>query len=111
MDKPQKKANPNPHNNNNAWVPVEPPPQVEPLTPEWACLKFLSDWTAEDIALAIKKDFEIDLAPFWTYVENIVIKEVLNWFRTYRPDLHGILATERGIEWLKKNIRKIATQM
>jgi hypothetical protein len=36
-----------------------------------------------------------------------VINEVLNWFKTYRPDLHKVLATEDGIQWLRMNIRKL----
>lgn len=112
MSKPQKKENPNPNPaNNTSWIPVETPTQVQPLTPEWMALQFLSDWTAQDIELAIKKNLEIDLGPFWSYVEGIVIKEVLNWFSIHRPDLHKVLATERGIEWLKANIRKMTTQI
>lgn len=112
MDRQQpKKANPNPNPANSAsWVPVEQQPQVQPLTPEWAALKFLEDWTAEDIELAIKSNFEINLAPFWTYVENIVIQEVLKWFSIHRPDLHKTLATARGVAWLRANIRKMMTQ-
>lgn len=112
MSKPNshKKENPNPPSN-SVWIPVDAPPEVKPLTPEWAALQFLSDWTPEDIELAIKKNFEIDLGPFWTYVEGIVIKEVLNWFKTYRPDIHKVLATEEGIQWLKMNIRKMMTQI
>lgn len=110
MDRQQnRKANPNPPSS-NAWVPVETPPQVEPLTPEWAALKFLEDWTPQDIELAIKKNVELNLAPFWSYVENIVIKEILNWLRVHRPDLHNVLASERGIKWLKMNLRRITTQ-
>jgi hypothetical protein len=107
----KEKANPNLNSNSSKWVPVEAPPQIKPLTPEWAALKFLEDWTPNDIELAIKKNFEIDLGPFWSYVESIVIKEVLNWFKTYRPDLHKVLATEDGIRWLKMNIRKMTTQI
>jgi len=107
----KEKANPNLNSNSSKWVPVEAPPQVKPMTPEWAALKFLEDWTPSDIELAVKKNVEINLGPFWTYVENIVIQEVLNWFKTHRPDLHEVLATKEGMQWLKTNIRKMTTRI
>lgn len=110
MNKPNNKEKAN-QNSNSKWIPVEIAPEIKPLTPEWAALKFLEDWTPSDIELAIKKNFEINLGPFWSYVENIVIREVLNWFKTYRPDIHKVLATEEGIQWLKRNIRNLTTQI
>jgi hypothetical protein len=109
VSKPSSKAKLN--SNSSRWVPVEAPSQIKPLTPEWAALAFLKGWTPSDIELAIKKNVEINLGPFWSYVENMVINEVLNWFKTYRPDLHKVLATESGIQWLKMNIRKMTTQI
>jgi hypothetical protein len=101
----REKANPN--QPNSGWVLVETPPQVKPLTPEWAALKFLQDWTPSDIELAIKKNVEIDLSPFWAYVESLVIQNLLEWFKLHRPDLHAALATEDGVKWLKRNLAKM----
>jgi hypothetical protein len=102
MSKPNSKPN-----SSNRWIPVEAPPQVKPLTPEWMLYQFLVNWTPQDLEIAIRKNVEINLGPFWGYVENMVINEVLNWFKTYRPDLHKVLATEDGIQWLRMNIRKL----
>jgi hypothetical protein len=102
MSKPNSKPN-----SSNKWIPVEAPPQIKPLTPEWMLYQFLSGWTPQDLQIAIRKNVEINLEPFWGYVENMVINEVLNWFKTYRPDLHKVLAMEDGIQWLRMNIRKM----
>jgi len=111
VNKSNSKAKAN-QNSNSKWVPIEVAPEVKPLTTfEWAALKFLEPWTPSDIELAIQKNFEVDLKPFWSLVEDIVVKEVLNWFKTYRPDLHKVLATERGVRWLKANIRRMASQI
>jgi hypothetical protein len=88
------------------WVAVSPP-KVEPLTPEWAALKFLEPWTADDLRLAIEKDVRVDLAPFWPFVEDTVVQYLVGWFKTYRPDLASVLETEEGRAWLKRNLRTL----
>jgi hypothetical protein len=103
----KEKANPNLNSNSSKWIPVEAPPQIKPLTPEWAALKFLEDWTPNDIELAIKKNFEIDLGPFWSYVEDMVVEKILEWFKTFRSDLYMVLASNQGRLWLRQNIRRI----
>ena len=88
------------------WVVIKPS-DVKPLTPEWFALKFLTDWTADDIRLAIKKNIVIDMTPFWGYVEDLIVNNILEWFKKYRPDLYDALNTEEGVGWLRMNIRRM----
>jgi hypothetical protein len=103
LSKQEKRQNPA-----SKWVPVDAP-QVKPLTAEWAALKFLEDWTPRDIELAIRKNVKVNLSPFWPIIEDMVVKAVLGWFRTHRPDLYSVLATEDGVRWLKMNISMLRT--
>lgn len=38
-----------------------------------------------------------------------MVNKILEWFRTYRPDLYAVLNTPEGLEWLKRNIKTILT--
>jgi len=88
------------------WVAVSQP-RVEPLTLEWAALKFLEPWTADDLRLAVEKDVRVDLAPFWPFLEDAVVQHLVGWFKAYRPDLASVLETEEGRAWLKRNLRNL----
>jgi hypothetical protein len=88
----------------NNWVPVTQP---EPFSIEWVALNFLKAWTPEDIKIAIKKHVEIELGPFIGLVEEKVMGEVMDFMARYRPDLHEVLNTDEGREWLRWNIRRI----
>ena len=102
-------------NRNRAqWVPVPTPvnqkPEVKPFSAEWTALKFLDAWDASTLEKVIERDERIPLSSFVVLVEDTIIKHLLDWFACYRPDLHEVLATERGIEWLKRNLRTIQKQ-
>ena len=94
----------------NEYVVVAPPP-VAAYSAEWAALSFLKRWTPEDIQIAIRKDIEVDLSSFMgKFMKDMVCKivdEVLNWFKVYRPDLYGALATKEGILWIEANVRRM----
>ena len=81
--------------------------ELEPFSPQWFLFKFLEEWTPEDLEKAIKKDVKVDLSFLGDYIIDAVVNEVLKWFREYRPDLHKVLATDEGIAWLKRNIKRI----
>jgi len=104
MSKPNSKPN-----SSNRWIPVEAPPQVKPLTPEWAAKNFFEDWTAEDLRLAIKKDVDIDLSLFLDYVANEVGEALQKWFteKLGRPDLGEVFKTEEARRWVMRKIRMI----
>jgi len=91
------------------WVAVDKGEneEVKPFSPQWLALQFLVDWTPEDIEMAIDRDVEINLRPFISVVENIVIQEILKWFKDKRPDIYEVLSTNKGTNWLRKNICKI----
>jgi hypothetical protein len=101
----KEKANPN----TNKWIPVEVPPQIKPLTPEWAAKNFFADWTAEDLRLAIKKDVDIDLTLFLDYVANEVGEALQKWFteKLGRPDLGEVFKSEEARKWVMRKIRTI----
>ena len=81
--------------------------EPEPYTPQWFLFNFLKAWTPEDLKAAIEKNVQVDLSVFGDYVVDMVVREVLNWFKQYRPDLYQVLSTDEGIAWLKKNITRI----
>jgi len=96
------------------WVPVEDTlersrraSELEPFSPQWFLFKFLEHWTPEDLEVAIKKDVQVDLSFLGDYIIDAVVNEVLKWFKEYRPDLHKVLATDEGVSWLKRNIKRI----
>jgi len=92
----------------SGWVPVGP---VEPAAPalstEWMAQRFFSDWTADELLLAIRKDIDIDLAPFADYIADRMGEALRSWFSSDlgRPDLGAVFATEEGKAWLKKKIQ------
>jgi hypothetical protein len=59
------------------------------------------------MVLAIRKRVEVDLGPFIGMVEEKVVQEVLDFFARHRPDLHSVLNTDEGREWLRWNVRRI----
>jgi hypothetical protein len=69
--------------------------------------RFFSDWTADDLLLAIRKDIEIDLSPFMDYIIDQVGEALRKWFSSQlgRPDLGAVFETEEGKAWLRKKIR------
>jgi hypothetical protein len=80
------------------------------LSPEWALFRFLSEWTGEDLEIAIRKDILIDrdvLSAYMGSIEETVSKEILGLFEVQRPDLHRVLSKKEGLEWVKKNIRQV----
>jgi len=96
------------------WVPVEDTSErsrrasePEPFTPQWFLFNFLKEWTSEDLKIAIEKDVQVDLSFLGDYIIDIIIDEVLKWFKEHRYDLYEVLNTKRGIEWLRKNIARI----
>lgn len=104
----REKANPN-LNSNSKWIPLEAPPQIKPLTPEWAAKNFFADWSAEDLRLAIKKDVDIDLTLFLDYVANEVGEALQKWFteKLGRPDLGEVFKSEEARKWVIRKIRTI----
>ncbi len=91
-----------PQNNNYTVV---KPPSPQSFTPEWALFRFLGDWSPEDLDIAVRKNVEVDLSSAMGVVEDYVATEILKKFETYRPDLHKVLSSSKGKEWLKKQIR------
>jgi len=85
------------------------PPSPQAYTPEWALFRFLGEWTPEDLEIAVRKNVEVDLSSAMGMVEDYVATEILKKFETYRPDLHKVLAKEKGVEWLKIQIRRSMT--
>lgn len=90
---------------NNNYVVVKPPSPPS-FTPEWALFRFLEEWTPEDLDIAVRKNVEVDFSSVLGMVEEYVAAEILKKFEIYRPDLHKTLSSSKGIEWLKKSIRK-----
>lgn len=85
--------------------------KAEAYTPEWFLLKYLDPWAAEDMQLAIRKDFHWDLGDWGNSVVSYVTDQVLNWIKTYRIDLYNVLCTTEGKAWLRRNILKMMTQI
>jgi hypothetical protein len=92
----------------NSWVQVASPiqPKVRPFSPEWFALKYLKNWTPEDVELAIKKGIQLDLGPLWSHIEDAIFQELLGWFRLRRPDIAAVLETPEGERWVKDNLRR-----
>jgi len=105
LRKSRRKANQNSGNSN--WVVVDCPPEPEPFTPDWFALNFLAEWTPEDLTAAIERGVQVDFSMFAGYIEDMAIKKILEWFKTYRPDLYGVLSAPEGVEWLRRQIKRI----
>ncbi len=89
---------------NSSWVPIE----NHGLSLEWLAQKFFEEWTAEDLREMVEKDVEVDLTPIIGYVESAVVDEAVRFLaRIGRGDLASVIATKKGMEWLRKNIRKM----
>jgi len=88
---------------------VGTPPPLESFTPEWALFRFLEPWTPEVMQIAIKKNVEWDLSQHVDTIINYAMEEILKWFEKYRPDLHEVLKTREGQQWLKKNMKESMT--
>ena len=80
--------------------------EPRPLTPDWMLYQFLKPWTPKDIETAIRRKVTVDFSNLRNYIVNLATEKILEWFRTYRPDLAEILETEDGIEWLRMNVEK-----
>jgi hypothetical protein len=78
---------------------------VRPFSAEWAALRFLDPWDAGTLEMAIERDERIPLSSLITLAEDVIIEQLLDWFASRRPDLYEVLATERGVEWLRRNLR------
>jgi len=104
--KEEKEDNPN----QAEWVPIAPLTKPEPFTADWFAYNFLKEWTSHDLAYAIQKDIQIDLSAIISMAEDIIVQQVLNWFKTYRPDLFSVLSSEEGVKWIKMNIRRGLTR-
>lgn len=90
------------------YILVKPPP--EKFTPEWALYRFLDGFTAEDMALAVKKNYPWDLS---SYVDNIVgyaVDALLKWLEEYKPLHHKVLSTPEGRRYLAWNMKEALTQ-
>ena len=85
------------------WVVVKGP---EPFTAEWFLYNFLKDWTPDDLRLVIKKGVDIELGAFKDVIVEMAVREVLNWFKQYRPDLWEVLTTEEGLQWLRRQVER-----
>ena len=68
--------------------------------------KFLAEWTPDDFKTIVEKDMDVDLSAFTEFIVATAVEKVLEWFKTYRPDLAQILETERGRAWLEKTVRR-----
>jgi hypothetical protein len=77
------------------------------MTPEWVLFSFLEEWTADDLEAAIRSGVQVDLSAASGYVEDLVVRKVLEWFYEYRPDLYRVLASDMGVAWLRLQIRSI----
>lgn len=94
---------------------------MAPLSDEWFVLRFLKDWTADDVRTAIRKD--VDLAQLMLRhpresgflrkiagrhnPSSVTVGDVLYWLSVRRPDLYrAVVEAEggRGVEWIAKNI-------
>lgn len=85
------------------------PPPLESFTPEWALFRFLEPWTPEVMQIAIKKNVEWDLSQHVDTIIDYATEEILKWFETYRRDLHEVLKTREGRQWLRRNIKESMT--
>ena len=103
----QRQNSPNKGQNGSSWVVIEHTIEPEPFSADWFALNFLREWTPQDLAVAIRKGYQVDLSAFAGMVVDMAVNKILDWFKTYRPDLYAVLNTEEGIEWLKKNIKTI----
>lgn len=70
-------------------------------------MKFLENWTPNDIYYLIRNNVTIDLRPFWNTIENAIVDYILSMFKDTRPDLYAVLNTSEGRTWIKRNIRAI----
>jgi len=89
---------------NNNYTVVKPP-SPKAFTPEWALFRFLDAWSPEDLEIAIRKNVEVDLSSALPMVIDYATVEILKIFGTYRPDLHQTLSSQKGKEWLKRQIK------
>ena len=96
-----------PSDSNNNYKIIAP--SVERYSPEWGLLKFLKDWSPEDMELAVKKDYPWDLSDHVDTIIGYAANELLKWFETYRPDLHKVLSTKEGLKYLKKQMKTALT--
>ncbi len=94
--------------NNNYTVVKAPSPPA--FTPEWALFRFLETFTPEDIEIAIRTNYKVDLSSALGSIVDAAVEEVLEKFKSRRPDLYAILASKKGKEWLKRQIKTSLTQ-
>ena len=88
---------------------VQAPVKPEAFTPEWALFSVLSEWTPEDMGVAVHKNIQVDFSGYVGTVVDYAIGEILKKFETYRPDLHKVLASTEGKSWLKTQIMNALT--
>ena len=77
------------------WIPVEP---VKPLSAEGLMLRFLGKWTAEDLELAIKKNVEVNLKPFFGAIEDFAATLKQMVFAVAGPIVVGIASLLLGLK-------------
>ena len=103
----KRKQSPNRNPSESSWVVVEHAIDPQPFSADWFALNFLKEWTPEDLAIAIKKNVQIDLSTFASMIEDMVVNKILEWFRVFRPDLYTVLNSPEGLEWLRRNVKTI----
>lgn len=67
-------------------------------------MKFLREWTVEDVRAAIETDYPVDLSFIVSSMQDKIVDEVLGWFLRYRPDLYSALSSKEGRAWMKRNL-------
>ena len=59
--------------------------------------------------ITIRKNIQVDFSGYIGSVVDYTITEILKKFETYRPDLHKVLSSKEGKDWLKRQILKALT--
>ena len=88
----------------SSYIVVKPPP--EKFTPEWALFKFLDGFTAEDMELAVKKNYPWDLSGYLEKIVDYAVEELLKWLAEYKPQHYKVLNNPEGRRYLKCQMKQ-----
>jgi hypothetical protein len=98
---------PQPQSPQAKYIIVKGPP--EKFTPEWALYRFLDGFTAEDMTLAVKKNYPWDLSGYLNYIIDHARDELLKWLEEYKPEHFKVLNTPEGKRYLKCQMMEALT--
>lgn len=83
----------------------------QPYSTHWFLCNYFSDWTAQDIEIAVAKDFRFEILGCGNQILDHISNEFLKWAGEFRPEFVKPLSSWKGKKWLHKNIRNMISQL